>query len=359
MKLEGKGFYIWKIHMCEGGNVAQIVKRARDANLSHVLIKIADGARAYNVDLATPLVEALKGAGIQAWGWQFVYGNEPFGEADIAIHRINTLGLDGFIVNAEVAYKNKHAQASAYMERLRLNVPDLHIGLSSFRYPQYHRELPWTEFLSRCDTNFPQVYWMQAHNPAQQTDQSIAQFQNIFPVRPIVPTGAAFAEWGWRPTPAEVRAFLSHAKTIGMSAANFWSWDYAGSMEGADLWDAVADFDWPVQNPPRDIAEILFDAMSGGLLDPISALYQPNAILVTSRHTYQGLAGIRAHYTNLFQQVRGAKYKMEIRVLQDNLRQISWDALEAVNGKAVQNAQDTIGLRQGLIQYHSRVYDVT
>ena len=33
MPLEGKGFYIWKIHRCEGGNAQTIVQRAKDAGL--------------------------------------------------------------------------------------------------------------------------------------------------------------------------------------------------------------------------------------------------------------------------------------------------------------------------------------
>ena len=219
MTLEGKGYYIWKIHKCEDGDVSAITRRAKEAGLSHVLIKIADGPRSYNVDLAAPLVEAVKGAGIQAWGWQYVYGDEPFGEADIAIHRVTTLGMDGYIINAEGHYKGKNAEASAFVDRLREGLPDTQIGLSSYRYPSYHPELPWSEFLAGCDYNFPQVYWVQADNPAEQMDYSIAGFQNVYPVRPIIPTGAAYEEFGWRPTAAQVNEFLTHAREIGIPAA--------------------------------------------------------------------------------------------------------------------------------------------
>ena len=57
--LEGKGFYIWKIHNCEGGDPWAITRKAQEARLTHLLIKIADGPRAYNVDLAENLIEAL------------------------------------------------------------------------------------------------------------------------------------------------------------------------------------------------------------------------------------------------------------------------------------------------------------
>ncbi len=358
LPLEGKGLFIWKVHNCEGGDPTAILNRARAAGLTHVLIKVADGPRAYNVDLAAPLVEALKGAGIKAWGWQFVYGDEPFGEADIAVHRIRTLGLDGFAINAETAYKGKHAAASAYMDSLASRV-DVPLALSSFRYPTYHATFPWTEFLSRCDLNMPQVYWVQATNPAQQLDRSVAQFQNVYPVRPIVPTGAAYAEYGWRPTAAQVREFLAHAREIGLSAANFWSWDYAGSSAGRDLWDAIAAFDWPVSTPTLDIVDRLVNALNRQDVDALISLYQPNAILVTSRETLQGHLEIRQYYLNLLAaQLPQARFVLETRVIDGNIRHIKWDAVGAANGKSVNDGQDTIGLRQGLIQYHSSVYRI-
>ncbi len=356
--LEGKGFYIWKINKCENGDPNAIVRRARDAGLTHVLIKIADGSRAYNVDLATPLVEGLKGAGIKCWGWQFVYGDEPFREADIAVHRIRSLGLDGFVVNAEVDYKGKHAAASAYMESLtsRAGIP---VGLSSFRYPQYHPTLPWAEFLSRCEVNMPQVYWLQADNPAQQLDRCLAQFQQVYPVRPIVPTGAAYEEYGWRPKPSHIQEFLQHALDIGIPAVNFWSWDYAGSPSGSDLWDVIARFDWPVSVPTHDLVDTLVDALNRADIDALVALYQPNAVIVTSRQTIQGLSAIRQYYTDLLiNQLPGATFVVETRVAEGSMRSIKWDAVAATNGKAVNDGQDTLGLRLGLIQYHSSVYQI-
>jgi hypothetical protein len=359
MALEGKGFYMWKIHRCEGGDVSAIVQRAKDAGLSHILIKIADGSSAYNVDLAAALVEALKGVGIAAWGWQFVYGNEPFGEADIAVHRVKTLNLDGFVVNAEVDYKSKHAQASAYMDSLCSRIPGVPVALSSFRYPNYHTTLPWTEFLSQCDYNMPQVYWLQASNPAQQTDRCIAQFQSVYPIRPIIVTGSAYEEWGWRPTTGQIQEFLGHAKEIGITAANFWSWDYAGSDTGRDLWDAIAGFDWPVSKPTPGIVERLVFLMNDRDLDGIAALYQPNAVLVTSKKTVQGRSAFREYYYYLLKtQLPHSDIKVESRVVQDNIRHFKWDAIGAANGMSVDDGQDTIGTRQGLIQYHSSVYRI-
>lgn len=358
MALEGKGFYIWKIHNCEGGNVNNIVQRALDAGLSHVLIKIADGPRAYNVDLAGPLADALQAAGLKVWGWQFVYGDEPFGEADIAIHRIRTLALDGFVANAETAYEGKHAQASAYMERLRAPFPDLEIALSSFRYPRYHASVPWTEFLAHCTYNMPQVYWVQANNPDEQLEWSRQQFNEIFPVRPMIPTGAAYEEWGWRSTPSELTRFLQKAKDLGLSGANFWSWDYAGSAAGVDLWNAVASFSWPVTHAPLDIVQKLENALNAGDVEAILDLYQPNAVHVTADRTIQGRDELRVHYAELLGPLLpNAHFDLTTVVKHNNVRHVSWNAMSP-SGSSVIAGQDTIGIRQGLIQYHSSLYRV-
>lgn len=359
MALDGKGFYIWKIHRCEGGNVNAIVQRAKESGLSHVLIKIADGSSAYNVDLAGPLVEAVKAAGLKAWGWQFVYGNEPFGEADIAIHRVRTLALDGFVVNAETAYKGKHAQASAYMDRLRGHLPNLEIALSSFRYPRYHSTLPWTEFLSHCNYNMPQVYWVQADNPDQQLEQCIQQFNDVFPVRPIIPTGSAYEEFGWRARPSEIARFLQKARNLNLTAANFWSWDYAGSAAGADLWAPVQNFDWPIPEPPADIVDKLEDALNAHSIEAVLALYQPNAVHITTERTIQGREEMRVHYAELFQQLLpDARFDLTTVVARDNIRHVSWNA-SSPSGRRVTAGQDTIGLRQGLIQYHSNLFRIS
>ena len=60
MTLTGKGFFIWQIPNCEGGNPTAIANVAQQANLTHVLIKVADRASAYNVtssgvDLVVPV----------------------------------------------------------------------------------------------------------------------------------------------------------------------------------------------------------------------------------------------------------------------------------------------------------------
>lgn len=131
MGLKGKGFFIWKIRDAEGGNPEAIANTAQAAGFTHVLLKIADGSYPYNVDrntnvdLTEPVVHALRQRGISVWGWHYVYGNGPVGEANIAIRRLEQLNLDGYVVDAEAEYKEpgKANAARIYMEKLRTRFP--------------------------------------------------------------------------------------------------------------------------------------------------------------------------------------------------------------------------------------------
>ena len=111
MSLEGKGWYIWKIRHCEGGDVEAIADMAVEAGLTHVLIKVANATWSYNIDpqtnedLVGTLVKELKSRDISVWGWQYVFGNDPIREADKAIQRVREFKFDGFVIDAEDEYK--------------------------------------------------------------------------------------------------------------------------------------------------------------------------------------------------------------------------------------------------------------
>jgi hypothetical protein len=253
--LNGKGFFIWQIGRVEGGDPQAIAAVAQSAGLAYVLLKIADGVSSYNIgsdghDLVPPVVAALNERGIAAWGWHYVYGTNPAAEASKAIQRIQATGVVGYVIDAEEEYKQpgRAAAARLFMDSLRSALPTFPMALSSYRYPTLHRELPWQEFLSRCDIAMPQVYWLQAHNPGEQLLRSISEYRDITSL-PYIPTGAAFREFGWQPTPAEVIEFTDTARAQGLAGVNYWEW-YDARVILPDVWNAIAAYNWPPVEPP-------------------------------------------------------------------------------------------------------------
>jgi hypothetical protein len=252
MTLEGKGFFTYLLPQCENGDPAAILAAAQAAGLSHVLVKVADGTRAFGIDSAgndftASVVYKLRHAGIAVWGWHYVYGDDPSGEAKIAVLRAQALGLDGYVVDAEQEYKQpgKDKAARQFMSTLR-SALDLPLILSAYRFPEYHPEFPWAAFLEFCDYHMPQVYWEQSHNASGQLRDSKRQCDALPNARLYLATGAAYGTAdGWYANPADVTDFLNTAKALGIPAVNFFSWDYCRANLPA-TWKAVADFAWSV-----------------------------------------------------------------------------------------------------------------
>jgi len=278
--LKGKGMFIWEIQNCDGGNAQQIVARARAAGLTHVQVKIADGRDRYPYEdqydtMLVATIAALQNAGITVWGWQFVYGRDRYNtdvrtaveEADIAADRVQALGLAGFAVDLEETgnpvwtWHGDEVDCRNYMTRLRERLgSDFPIAACSHRFPRTYQwteewQRLWNEFMPRCNYAMPQVYWLQAHNAADQLQTSYDQYRQLWPHLTYVPVGAAYYEgWAnWTATPEEVRQFLQKARELNMPAASFWSWQHARNdphnpdYPGTELWDAIAAFDWPVE----------------------------------------------------------------------------------------------------------------
>jgi hypothetical protein len=361
--LQGKGFFIWQIPSCENGDAGAIAKLAHKAQLSHVIVKVADNVSSYNiyegVDLVPPVVRKLRKLGIQVWGWHYVRGDNPLAEADKGIERVQTLGLDGYVIDAEGPYKErgKAAAAEKFMARLREGLPKTPIALSSYRFPSYHRQLPWQQFLEVCDYNMPQVYWMFSEKAGEQLTRSVREFQAITPTRPIIPTGAAFKEHGWKPDAAQVIDFLQTAKDLNLPAANLYSWDSCRRYL-PEIWQANQDFEWLPLSSPRDITERYVTALNTLNPDRMINLYNSNAVHITSARTIQGFKDLRIWYQALFfSLLPNAKFSHTGFSQTKNSRHLTWTA-ESDFG-AVHNGRDTFGLHKGKITYHFSTFTIT
>lgn len=284
MMLKGKGIYIWMIRHTLDGDVEKIADTLEAAGMTHAWIKVADGSGRYNidpqgVDRVPGLVAALRMRGISVWGWQYVYGRYPDLEAKMAIERIKAFDLDGFVVNAEVEYKSAGANAASYyMKALRAVFPDLPIGLSSYRFPFYHRDFPFDAFLEYCDFNAPQVYWMGANNPGEQLVRCLEEFRTLVKVqKPIFPTGAAFKDSirvgdryvSWKPSPAEVVQFMETAEALGFAGFNFWELRNC-LMNLPDVWQVIQDYEFDDDGSHGELPE----PEPGDGTDPIGMEYE-------------------------------------------------------------------------------------
>jgi hypothetical protein len=261
LNLFGLGYYLWKVWLVEDGDPGAIADKAAAAGFTHVLIKIANGIYPYNTtpansrEYVTPLVAALHARGILAYGWHYVFGENPAAEAAIAVRRVHETGVDGYVVDAETEYKNRANQARAFMAALRAGLPGFPVALSTFRFPVYHMEFPFAEFLRGCNVNMPQVYWEQSHNAASQLAECKRQYDALYISKgiqplPFIPTGAAYRWEGWEPSEADVVAFLEQAKAMGLAGANWWEW-WCTHARVPHLWETiVAHNPWGAPPPP-------------------------------------------------------------------------------------------------------------
>jgi hypothetical protein len=365
MNFAGKGFFIWTIVNCEGGSASAIASTAADAGLSHVLIKIADGTGNYNLDsktgadLVPPVSQALRNRGIQVWGWHYIYGYDPVGEADKAVQRVQQLGVDAYVIDAEAEFKEtgKDVAARQFMSRLRAGLPNFPVILCSYRFPSYHPQFPWKDFLDKCDYNMPQVYWSQAHNPGEQLIRSVREFQGLTPSRPLLATGSAYKEGTWSPTSAEVIEFMQTAQSSGVSAVNFWEWAHC-RKDLPDVWTAIKNYSWSSGNPSTDIVQQYITALNTHDSSKVVALYNTNAVHVTAARTVQGVESIRIWYNTLFSQILpNATFNLTGATGTGSTRNLTWTATSSLG--RVNDGNDTFGLADNKILYHYSRFTVS
>ena len=243
--ITGLTMFVWMIKEIFKGDLQKILARVQHLKITAIFLKVADGPGKYNLrpddpenpkqwfdDLVEPFVKALQSAGVAVWGWGYIYGVNPEGEAERAAERVKTLNLAGWVIDAEMEYKNHPAWAMRYMARLRQLLPDTKIGLSSYRFPDLHPEFPWSEFMNRVDFYMPQVYWQSSRLPAAQLTICVREYRDLekklgLPEKPIYPIGAAYHENGWQPTGAEMQEFFQKVIEMGLQAASWWEWGCA------------------------------------------------------------------------------------------------------------------------------------
>ncbi|MPN25432.1 hypothetical protein SDC9_172841 [bioreactor metagenome] len=200
---------------------------------------------------------------------------------------------------------------------------------------------------------------MQATDAGAQLTRSLKEFKAITPYRPLIPTGPAFKESGWYPTVSEVTQFLDTAKSLGLTGANFFSWDDSRANLPT-IWTAISNYSWPWtgDDTDDDITKKFIDALNSKSLDSIMALYTTNCIHIDASSTIQGTTAVRAYFSNLLNtKLPGATFKLGTVTGSGTNRSFTWTA-KSTSAK-VTDGSDTIGLQSNKIVYHYSFYNVT
>ncbi len=201
----GQMGWIWEVWGM--GSPAAIADQALALNLHTLAIKVADGTNYWSG--TQPAIQTLQSQGYPVLGWQYIYGQDPAGEAMTAIQAIHDAQLSGLIIDAEIEYQNLSnagAAAYTYMTTIRKAYPDLPIGFTSFGDWNYHRGVPVSIFSKYVDVLLPQIYWQTMQWPIQTAwDTCMASYQPF--KRPIIPLGQAYGNV----SPAEIQQFTQNA----------------------------------------------------------------------------------------------------------------------------------------------------
>ena len=229
---KGKGWFIWVLKETMKGDPVALAAAAKAAGVGHLIFHIHNGyvndlQVSGGMDLTRHIAEA-ESRGIECWGWGAVYRSTWSQGADRVIEAKKKYPtLVGYILDAEAQIKGSPAEAQSLMNKLRKYLPDMPIGLCSYRFPSLHPELPWKIFRDQCDFDMPQVYWEQCFSDtcgSFQLKSSHAEFQKLLPRLPFCATGSAYKINSWATTPQQIRGFLEEAKRLGLHGVNFWVW---------------------------------------------------------------------------------------------------------------------------------------
>jgi Putative peptidoglycan binding domain len=219
--LDGQGMWIWYVSKSNGGNVASIVAQAHAAGVTTVFIKSSDGSSNYWSQFSSQLVAELHANGLKACAWQYVYGTNPAGEANLGAQAV-TAGADCLVIDAESEYEGHYAAAQTYINDLRAKIgAAFPVALASFPYVSYHPSLPYSVFLgpNGAQYNAPQMYWKDIGTSVD-TVYANTYIGNRIYGRPIFPLGQTYGGV----SAADLLRFREEAVDYGATGLSFWDW---------------------------------------------------------------------------------------------------------------------------------------
>jgi hypothetical protein len=243
---EGQGMWIWYVSQSDGGSVAAIVAQAHAANVTTVFVKSSDGSSNYWSQFSPQLIAELHAGGLKVCAWQFVYGTDPAGEADLGAEAVAN-GADCLVIDAEGEYEGRYGSAQTYITELRAKIGVTYpLGLASFPYVYDHTSFPYSVFLgpNGAQFNAPQMYWKDIGNSVD-TAYANTYISNRVYGRPIYPLGQTYSH----PSNEELVRFREEAIDYGATGISWWDWQETPASEWAALAEPLAPLTSVTPNP--------------------------------------------------------------------------------------------------------------
>ncbi|MGI8428991.1 MAG: peptidoglycan-binding domain-containing protein [Solirubrobacteraceae bacterium] len=228
----GRATWIWELPKSNRGNVASIIATAHRYRLNTVMIKSGDGSGVWS-QFTPQLVSELHAGGLRVCAWQYVYGTHPVAEAQVGAAAVKD-GADCLLIDAEVEYEGKYAQAQAYVTHLRRLIgAGFPVALAGFPYVDFHPAFPYSVFMGPggAQYNVPQMYWAAIGESVDAVYAHTYVFNRLYQ-RPISPLGQLYNA----PPPSEIVRFRRLSRAYGGPGVSWWDWQEASRA----AWRAIS-----------------------------------------------------------------------------------------------------------------------
>jgi hypothetical protein len=187
------------------------------------MVKSSDGRTMWSQFNST-LVQELHASGLHVCAWQYVYGNFPRQEANVAATAVQD-GADCLIIDAESEYEGKYVAAQSYITQLRSEIGQgFPVALAGFPYVDYHPGFPYSIFLGPggAQYNTPQMYWVDIGTSVNTVYAHTYAYNNVYE-RAIDPLGQVYGN----PPLGQLMRFRQLSRTYGAAGVSWWDWQQA------------------------------------------------------------------------------------------------------------------------------------
>jgi hypothetical protein len=248
--IAGKGFWIYEFDKVAKGNVHEIVKWARQHDLSHLYVRAGTSRSGLNTwpDVAR-ILPVAHAAGLKVIPWFFPYLSDPDLDAarTVAVLQSVVKGhkVDGFAADIETPAEGTRLSAKRvkhYVNAVRAKAPNSYLILVPPRPTRANIHRYPFELVPRFDAVAPMVYWGRV-DPMAATADAVSYLKRFG--RPIAPIGQAYdmgPEGGpkGRPKPGTIGRFMTEALNRGSIGVSFWSWQHSSREQ----WAGIKSFRW-------------------------------------------------------------------------------------------------------------------